>query len=224
MRCWAGSTSSTSWTTTGDEVGRRRAAPAAGRRPGEPAAGAQAAPRGAAGAGAAGSSRRESSARRRSTGSASASAPSSRSRCAGSRAAARGADPPAPRRRGAGGSTPARRCARNMRFDGVPFMPVTVRRAEDRPRLVVLADVSLSVRATSRFTLHLVHGLQDLFTPGAHRSPSSRTSPRPPSCSATTASETRVGADLRRRRDRRRRELRLRQRRSASSWPSTPRR
>ncbi|KGI70137.1 VWA domain-containing protein [Mycolicibacterium rufum] len=53
---------------------------------------------------------------------------------------------------------------RNMRFDGVPFMPVTVRRAEDRPRLVVLADVSLSVRATSRFTLHLVHGLQDLFT------------------------------------------------------------
>ncbi|WP_137147197.1 VWA domain-containing protein [Mycolicibacterium sp. CR10] len=53
---------------------------------------------------------------------------------------------------------------RNMRFDGIPFMPVTVRRAEDRPRLVVLADVSLSVRATSRFTLNLVHGLQDLFT------------------------------------------------------------
>ena len=53
---------------------------------------------------------------------------------------------------------------RNMRFDGVPFAPVTVRRGEDRPRLVVLADVSLSVRATSRFTLNLVHGLQDLFT------------------------------------------------------------
>ncbi len=53
---------------------------------------------------------------------------------------------------------------RNMRFDGVPFVPVTVRRAEDRPRLVVLADVSLSVRATSRFTLSLVHFLQDLFT------------------------------------------------------------
>ncbi len=45
----------------------------------------------------------------------------------------------------------------------MPFNPVTVRRAEDRPRLVVLADVSLSVRATVRFTLHLVHGLQDLF-------------------------------------------------------------
>lgn len=53
---------------------------------------------------------------------------------------------------------------RNMRFDGIPFVPVTVRRAEDRPRLVVLADVSLSVRATSQFTLNLVHGLQDLFT------------------------------------------------------------
>jgi uncharacterized protein len=53
---------------------------------------------------------------------------------------------------------------RNMRFDGIPFAPVTVRRAEDRPRLVVLADVSLSVRATSRFTLSLVHGLQELFT------------------------------------------------------------
>ncbi|HEY2206379.1 MAG TPA: VWA domain-containing protein [Pseudonocardia sp.] len=52
---------------------------------------------------------------------------------------------------------------RNMRFDGIPFSPVTVTRAEDKPRLVVLADVSLSVRATARFTLHLVHGLQNLF-------------------------------------------------------------
>ncbi len=52
---------------------------------------------------------------------------------------------------------------RNMRFDGIPFAPVTVTRAEDKPRLVILADVSLSVRATARFTLHLVHGLQSLF-------------------------------------------------------------
>jgi uncharacterized protein with von Willebrand factor type A (vWA) domain len=52
---------------------------------------------------------------------------------------------------------------RNMRYDGIPFNPVTVRRTEDKPRLLVLADVSLSVRATARFTLHLVHGLQDLF-------------------------------------------------------------
>jgi uncharacterized protein with von Willebrand factor type A (vWA) domain len=52
---------------------------------------------------------------------------------------------------------------RNLRFDGVPFTPVTVARVEDKPRLVVLTDVSLSVRATARFTLHLVHGLQNLF-------------------------------------------------------------
>ncbi len=64
----------------------------------------------------------------------------------------------------AGRVDPGQTMRHNMRFDGVPFVPVTVRRAEDRPRLVVLADVSLSVRATSWFTLNLVHGLQDLFT------------------------------------------------------------
>ncbi|GAB2743346.1 VWA domain-containing protein [Salinifilum aidingensis] len=57
----------------------------------------------------------------------------------------------------------ARTMRRNMRFDGVPFRPIAVRRTEDKPRLVVLADVSLSVRATARFTLHLVHGLQNRF-------------------------------------------------------------
>jgi uncharacterized protein with von Willebrand factor type A (vWA) domain len=51
----------------------------------------------------------------------------------------------------------------NMRYEGIPFRPVTITRAQDKPRLVVLADVSLSVRATARFTLHLVHGLQSLF-------------------------------------------------------------
>ena len=63
----------------------------------------------------------------------------------------------------AGRVDPGRTMRRNMKTDGIPFVPVTVRRAEDRPRLVVLADVSLSVRATSRFTLNLVHGLQDMF-------------------------------------------------------------
>ncbi|MGH3435141.1 MAG: VWA domain-containing protein [Sciscionella sp.] len=58
---------------------------------------------------------------------------------------------------------PGRTMRRNMRYDGIPFTPVTVRRGEDKPRLVVLADVSLSVRATARFTLHVVHGLQDMF-------------------------------------------------------------
>ncbi|MCI4676359.1 VWA domain-containing protein [Candidatus Mycolicibacterium alkanivorans] len=65
---------------------------------------------------------------------------------------------------GRGRIDPCRTMRRNMRYDGIPFAPVMVRRTEDRPRLVVLADVSLSVRATARFTLHLVHGLQHLFS------------------------------------------------------------
>ncbi len=56
----------------------------------------------------------------------------------------------------------ARTMRTNMRYDGVPFRPVTVAKVEDRPKLLVLADVSLSVRATARFTLHLVHSLQSL--------------------------------------------------------------
>ncbi|MFI7130436.1 VWA domain-containing protein [Nonomuraea sp. NPDC050153] len=57
----------------------------------------------------------------------------------------------------------ARTMRQNMRYDGIPFRPVTTTRVENAPRLVVLADVSLSVRATARFTLYLVHGLQSLF-------------------------------------------------------------
>jgi hypothetical protein len=56
----------------------------------------------------------------------------------------------------------ARTMRQSMRYDGVPFRPVSVVRAEDRPRLVILADVSLSVRASTRFTLQPVHGLQRL--------------------------------------------------------------
>lgn len=57
----------------------------------------------------------------------------------------------------------SRTMARNRRYDGVPFQPVTVARREDKPRLVVLTDASLSVRNTARFTVHLVHGLQRMF-------------------------------------------------------------
>jgi uncharacterized protein with von Willebrand factor type A (vWA) domain len=56
----------------------------------------------------------------------------------------------------------ARTMRRSLRYDGVPFAPVTRQRPQDRPRLVVLADVSLSVRASAHFTLNLVHSLQDL--------------------------------------------------------------
>lgn len=71
---------------------------------------------------------------------------------------------PRPRRRAsARGVVDGRRTMRsNMKYDGVPFRPVTVAKVEDRPRLLVLADVSLSVRSTARFTLHLVHSLQSL--------------------------------------------------------------
>ncbi len=58
----------------------------------------------------------------------------------------------------------ARTMRANMKYQGLPFKPVLTSRKEDKPRLVVLADVSLSVRNTSRFALHLVHNLQSLFS------------------------------------------------------------
>lgn len=58
----------------------------------------------------------------------------------------------------------ARTMRSNLKYQGMPFKPVFTSRKEDRPRLVVLADVSLSVRNTSRFALHLVHNLQSLFS------------------------------------------------------------
>ncbi|MBE7187880.1 VWA domain-containing protein [Jatrophihabitans endophyticus] len=71
---------------------------------------------------------------------------------------------PRPRRRVAARGTVdgARTMRANMRFDGVPFKPVTVARVADRPRLLLLVDVSLSVRTAARFTLQLVHGLQSM--------------------------------------------------------------
>lgn len=57
----------------------------------------------------------------------------------------------------------ARTMRRSMRYGGVPFTPVTVARRDDRAHLVVLADISLSVRTTTRFTLNVLHGLSDLF-------------------------------------------------------------
>ncbi len=52
----------------------------------------------------------------------------------------------------------------NLRYDGVPFHPVLARRQDERPRLVVICDVSLSVRNTARFMLHLLYSLQALFS------------------------------------------------------------
>jgi uncharacterized protein len=58
----------------------------------------------------------------------------------------------------------ARTMRSNLKYQGLPFKPILTSRKEDKPRLVVLADVSLSVRNTSRFALHLVHNLQSLFS------------------------------------------------------------
>jgi len=59
---------------------------------------------------------------------------------------------------------PGRTMRKNMGYEGVPFRPITTSRTADKPRLLLLTDVSLSVRATARFTLHLVYGMQSLFT------------------------------------------------------------
>ncbi len=67
------------------------------------------------------------------------------------------------RKQSARGSVDGSRTMRsNLRYDGVPFRPVTVAKVADRPRLMVLTDVSLSVRSAARFTLQLVHGLQGM--------------------------------------------------------------
>lgn len=67
------------------------------------------------------------------------------------------------RKESARGSVDGSRTMRhNLRYDGVPFRPVTVAKVADRPRLLLLADTSLSVRSAARFTLQLVHGLQSM--------------------------------------------------------------
>lgn len=58
---------------------------------------------------------------------------------------------------------PALTTRRSLRFDGIPFQPVTVTRRHDRSRVIILADVSLSVRATARFTLNMVHTMHKAF-------------------------------------------------------------
>ena len=52
---------------------------------------------------------------------------------------------------------------KSMSFDGIPFHPVLTTQRDEKPRIVVVCDVSLSVRNTARFMLHLVYSLQSLF-------------------------------------------------------------
>ncbi len=57
----------------------------------------------------------------------------------------------------------ARTLRGSMMYDGIPFNPVLTSQRDEKPRIVVICDVSLSVRNAARFMLHLVYSLQSLF-------------------------------------------------------------
>jgi uncharacterized protein with von Willebrand factor type A (vWA) domain len=53
---------------------------------------------------------------------------------------------------------------RNMSHGGIPFELIFKQRKKDRPKLVILTDVSSSVANVSRFMLQFVYSLQEAFT------------------------------------------------------------
>ncbi|MFZ0890575.1 MAG: VWA domain-containing protein [Candidatus Binataceae bacterium] len=53
---------------------------------------------------------------------------------------------------------------RNLEYGGVPFKLRFDRRKKEKPQVVVLCDVSDSVRNASRFMLQFVYSLQDLYS------------------------------------------------------------
>jgi uncharacterized protein with von Willebrand factor type A (vWA) domain len=65
-------------------------------------------------------------------------------------------------RRGAFDSSATLR--KNLQYGGVPFRIVFDRKRREKPQIVVLCDVSDSVRNVSRFMLQFVYSLQDLYT------------------------------------------------------------
>ncbi len=75
----------------------------------------------------------------------------------------RGAERVRRRRAQRGRIDPHRTLRRSLRTGGVPFQPARKKRRRDKPRLVLLCDVSDSVRAASLFMLELVHAAQELF-------------------------------------------------------------
>jgi len=52
----------------------------------------------------------------------------------------------------------------NLQYGGVPFKIKLDRRVRERPQVVILCDVSDSVRNVSRFMLQFVYSLQDLYS------------------------------------------------------------
>lgn len=71
----------------------------------------------------------------------------------------RGAPRPRPRERGRGRLDMRRTVRAGMRTDGVPFHLMTRTPLPDRIRLLVIADVSLSVRPVTAFTLRLAQAM-----------------------------------------------------------------
>ena len=53
---------------------------------------------------------------------------------------------------------------RNMARGGIPFEVIFKQRRKDRPKLVIMCDVSSSVANVSRFMLQFVYSLQEAFT------------------------------------------------------------
>jgi uncharacterized protein with von Willebrand factor type A (vWA) domain len=75
----------------------------------------------------------------------------------------RGAERVRVRRARRGRIDPHRTLRRALRSGGVPFVPVRKARRRDKPRLVLLCDVSDSVRQVARFMLEFVYAVQELF-------------------------------------------------------------
>jgi uncharacterized protein len=59
---------------------------------------------------------------------------------------------------------PSATLRRNLQYGGVPFRIICERKRKDKPQVIVLCDVSDSVRNVSRFMLQFVYSLQDLYS------------------------------------------------------------
>jgi hypothetical protein len=59
---------------------------------------------------------------------------------------------------------PSTTLRKNLQYGGVPFRIVFDRKRKDKPQVIVLCDVSDSVRNVSRFMLQFVYSLQDLYS------------------------------------------------------------
>ncbi len=59
---------------------------------------------------------------------------------------------------------PSATLRKNLQYGGVPFKIVFDRKRKDKPQVIVLCDVSDSVRNVSRFMLQFMYSLQDLYS------------------------------------------------------------